>query len=215
MLLNAVQSRLSSAVTSAFSAVLLTFMAVGCGLSPESDDSRDPLSNPEFLTPVAEAEDAGVGVYWLGTQFQAGSLSFKVAGAAEFIDRPEGAGLEISYSADIGRGNVAFDVESYSAQRGGATPPLGGAEVTRERALAVSGATSEDVRVGNWEGELLSLPSATRPVNQLVLFVDLGNTIVVGRPFSGGPGIPGEDLNPLIQADLLIEVMEQLRPYPE
>ena len=97
---------------------------------------------------------------------------------------------------------------SYSGQRGGAA-------VLRERALAVRGTTSQRVRVGNWDGELLSLPSGTRPVNQLVLIVDLGNTIVVGRAFSGGPGIPGEDANPLIQADLLIDLMAQVRPYPQ
>ena len=99
-------------------------------------------------------------------------------------------------------------MESHSAL-------LGGAAVTRERALAVPGTTSQDVRVGNWDGELLSLPSGTRPVNQLWLFVDLGDTIVVGQARSGGPGIPGEDANPLIQADLLIDLMAQLRPYPE
>ena len=108
----------------------------------------------------------------------------------------------------LGRGHVAFNVESYSAQRGEAA-------VLRERALAVRGATSQDVRVGNWDGELLSLPSGTRPVNHLWLFVDLGDTIVVGQAGSGGPGIPGEDANPLIQADLLIDLMTQLRPYPE
>ena len=80
-------------------------MAVGCIPLPESNKSRDPLSNPKFLTPVAQAEEAGVKLYWLGEQFQAGSLSFGVAGAAEFIDEQYGGpGLEISYSADIGGG---------------------------------------------------------------------------------------------------------------
>ena len=147
-------------------------------------------------------------LYWLGEQFEAGSLSFRVTAANEFIDRREGPGLEITYIADIGGGHVTFDVESYSG-------PRGGAAVLRERALAVRGTTSQRVRVGNWDAELLSLPSGTRPVNQLWLFVDLGDTIVVAQAGSGGPGIPGEDANPLIQADLLIDLMTQLRPYPE
>ena len=210
MLQKPAQPRLSHAAISALSALFLTFIAVGCIASApaESDEPRDPFSNPKFLTPVAQAEDADVELYWLGEQFQAGFFSFRVGGANAFIDRPEGPGLKFSYSADIGRGFVSFDVEAFSAQPGGAA-------VTRERALAVRGATSQDVRVGNWDGELLSLPSGTRPVNQLWLFVDLGNTIVFGRAFSGGPGIPGEDANPLIQADLLIDLMEQVRPYPE
>ena len=213
--MNGVRPRLSYAATAALSALLLTFMAVGCIPLPESNKSRDPLSNPKFLIPIAEAQEAGVKVYWLGEQFQAGSLTFRVGGANEFIDRSEGPGLEFSYSGDTGRGHVSFRLESYSAQGVGTTPPLGGAAVLRERALAARGTTLQSVRVGNWDGDLFSIPSATRPVNHLWLFVDLGDTIVVGQAGSGGPGIPGEDANPLIQADLLIDLMAQLRPYPE
>ena len=184
-------------------------MAVGCIPLAKSDQPpRDPLSNPKFLTPVAQAEDAGVRLYWLGEQFEAGSLSFGVSSATEFIDLREGPGLEISYIADVEGGHVGFDVESYSGRQGGAA-------IIRERALAARGTTSRDVRVGNWSGELFSIPAGTRPVNNLWLFVDLGDTIVVGQAGSGGPGIPGDDPNPLIQADLLIDLMAQLRPYPE
>ena len=207
MLVKAVQPRLSSAVTPALSALLLTFMAAGCGLLPESEPT-DPLSNPKFLTPVAEAEEAGVKLYWLGRQFKAGSLSFGVSSATEFIVLRDGPGLEISYIADVEGGHVGFDVESYSGRQGGAA-------VIRERALSVRGTTSQRVRIGNWSGELFSIPSGTRPVNNLWLFVDLGDTIVVGQAGSGGPGIPGEDANPLIEADLLIDLMAQIRPYPQ
>ena len=209
MPMKAMRPRLAHAVTSALPALFLIVMAVGCIPLAESDESRDPRGYSEFLTPVAEAEDAGVRLYWLGEQFEVGSIPFRLAGASEFVEEQYGGpGVIFAYSGDTGGGHVAFTVGSYSAQRGGAA-------VLRERVLAVQGATSQRVRVGNWEGELLSLPAGTRPVNQLVLIVDIGNTIVVGRAFSGGTGIPGEDANPLIQADLLIEVMEQLRPYAE
>lgn len=60
------------------------------------------------------------------------------------------------------------------------------------------------------------LPAGTRPVNALWLFIDIGDTVVLAQVASGGPGILGEDANPLLDTDLLIEVMvEHLRPYPE
>ena len=101
----AVRLRLSHAVTSALTALLLTFTAVGCIPLAESDESRDPRGYPEFLTPVAEAEDASVKLYWLGEQFQAGSIPFRLAGATEFVEEQYGGpGIIFAYSGDIGGG---------------------------------------------------------------------------------------------------------------
>ena len=196
----------SAAVCFLLSAAMVAFGCVGAGTNLASD----PLEQPEFLTPVAEAQAAGVTVYWLGEEFQAGSLLFEITAGSELISRTgNGPGLELTYSAELERGSITFDVESYSRQSG---EP----EAWREAASQVRGATSQDVRVGNWDGELLFLPLGTRPVNQLWLFLEVGPTVVIAQAPSGGPGIPGEDSNPLIQADLLIEVMEEhLRPYPE
>ena len=44
----------------------------------------------------------------------------------------------------------------------------------------------------------------------------MGDTMVVASAASGGPAKPGgPDLNPLIDPDELLRVMEQLRLYPE
>jgi hypothetical protein len=199
----------SHRAVTAFLNLCLGMVAFGCGLSGLTE-SEGPLNRPELLTPVAVAQEAGVTLYWLGEQFEVGSLLFQIAGGAELINRSgNGPGLEFEYSAAFKEGSVGLNLGVFSEQSGEA-------DALREAVLEVTHASFRDARVGSWEGELHFLPAGTRPVNQLLLFVDVGETIILGRALSGSSGIPGEDSNPLIQADLLIEVMaEHLRPYPE
>jgi hypothetical protein len=77
--------------------------------------------------------------------------------------------------------------------------------------------TRRTVSVGGREGELLFLPLGTRPLNILRLVLDLGDVVVVAQTHAGGPVYPGgPDYTPFINnPDLLIQVMEDLRPYPE
>ncbi len=73
-----------------------------------------------------------------------------------------------------------------------------------------------EVQVGPWEGSLWSLTSTPRPVNAVVLFVTIDGMVVEAVANAGTSGVPGDDWNPLIDEDLLIEVVaEHLRPYPE
>ena len=168
------------------------------------------MRRPEFLTPVAEAQRRGVTVYWLGEEFPVGPLLFHINGSVELIDRLGGdPGLEFGYSAPVGEGSVPLDLESYLAQ----SPE---AEAVRRRALAVPGSRTEPVRVGPSGGELFFLPAGDRPVNALWVFLDLDDVLVVAQAGAGSSGIAGTDVNPLIEADLLISVLAQhLRPYPE
>ncbi len=68
-----------------------------------------------------------------------------------------------------------------------------------------------------WRGEAYVLPGGPRPVNALWLFVEVDDeTLVVVQASATSTGVPGTDSSPLIQEDLLIEVVEEhLRPYPE
>jgi len=53
-------------------------------------------------------------------------------------------------------------------------------------------------------------------VNQYWLFVDVGATVAIVKVPSGGPGIPGQDSNPLLDPELLFQVVaDNLRPYPD
>jgi hypothetical protein len=188
---------------------LAMLAAVACGptRAERIEELSDPLRNPDFLTPVAEAEDAGVTVYWMGAEFQAGDLLFKLSPVADLS--PNGTGLAMDYAANTTQGAAAAFLRVYA--KGSSGP-----REWRRRALAVPGASTEGVGVGAWEGELFLLPGAPRPVNHLLLFVDLGDTVAVVQAASGETGVPGTDPNPLIDRDLLIQVVaEHLRPYPE
>jgi len=77
--------------------------------------------------------------------------------------------------------------------------------------------TRRTVSVGTREAELVSLPLGTREVNQLWLILDMEDAVAVAVAGSGGPVYPGgPDYNPFINnPDLLVQVMEDLRPYPQ
>lgn len=190
--------------------VLCTLLMASCLSAASEGNSSDPLKSPTFLTPVAEAGRSGVTAHWMGEEFQAGSVSFKLnAVARSFPKGDEYPGLQVRYGGDVGIGTVIFDVETFTKQGEGA-------EVSRETVAAVPGATSQHVVVGLWEAELFLVPGPVRSINKVILFVELGDMIIVGRAHSGTSSTSGEELNPLIDSDLLIEVVaEHLRPYPE
>ena len=192
---------------------ILISVCVACG-EPRSagQNPQESLEQPEFLTPVAEAQQAGVTVYWLGEEFGAGPLSFRINGVTEELTglTDETSGVDISYSARLEEGTTRVEIETHIS-------PSPSIEQVRAQALGVRGAESHPVRVGMWRGEAYVLPGGARPVNALWLFVEVDEeTVVVIQGEAGSTGVPGTDVSPTIQEDLLIEVVEEhLRPYPE
>lgn len=182
---------------------------LGCGFA-RSNEPQEPMDQPEFLTPVAEAQAAGVKLYWLGDAFKAGSLVYEINAGSDVISRTHipPPGGQLAYWAHLEKGTTGMNVQSY-------VKGSHEADAVREAAAGVPGFSYRRVQVGPWKGQLYTLPGGSRPVNQLWLFVDVGDSIVVGQASSGTSGIPGEDVDPLIQSDVLIFVMEQLRPYPQ
>ena len=187
--------------------VVLSPWQTGCG----TDEKTGSDMAPAFLTPVAAAEEAGLTIYWLGASFEAGGVLFTTR-EAKF---PEGiAGLPV-------QGLLA----RYSSQ----PEPAGFLDLNllsksdwdqvKEKVMnpPLLGVTRRTVSVGGREGELLFLPLGTRPLNILRLVLDIGDVVVVAQTHAGGPVYPdGPDYNPFINnPDLLIQVMEDLRPYPE
>ena len=77
--------------------------------------------------------------------------------------------------------------------------------------------TRQTVTVGGTGAELLSIPSLpSRPVNCLRLIVVLDPVVVVVEANSGGQSPGGGDYNLFINnPDLLVQVMQNLRPYPQ
>jgi len=186
-----------------------------CGAKDGVENGVD--LQPEFLTPVAAAQQASVGLRWLGKDLHIEGMHFSV-GAAKF---PEGflgvplKGVEIYYLQEPQQSGTSFELNVF--------PPSEWAKVRQKvQELRISGeprpATRRSVKVGTQDAELLLLPLGTREINHLWLIVELEDAVVVARAHSGGPRYPGgPDYNPFINnPDLLVQVIdENLRPYPE
>jgi len=89
----------------------------------------------------------------------------------------------------------------------------------KERAInaRTPGTSQRTVSVAGRDGDLFLQAAGARPLNALWLIVDLDDVVLVAHTNSGGAVYPGgPDYNPFINnPDLLIQVMEDLRPYPE
>ena len=159
------------------------------------------IEQPEFLTPIAEAQKEGLVPYWLGEEFTVGENSFIIDAETGF-----NTSLVLSYAARLGIGGTLI------LQTFGETSTVD--DALRGQAEGEPGGSSERVTVGSWEGGLYTLPAGNRPVNQLMLFLDVDGTAVLAVANAGDSGVPGEDPNPLIDSAVLIDTLTQLRPYP-
>lgn len=173
-----------------------------------------------FLRDAKAMQEMGLPVYWLGTEFSAGDLTFRGPSGVEFGGEIEGGGIYMEYGASLEGKNeplgsvTMMDVTVYGSdawsrvENNVRNPRIPG----ESRPVA-----HRTVNVKGREADLLSLPLDTRPVNQLWLIVDMGDAVVVASTPSGGAvQAGGPDSNPFIDdPDLLVQVMEDLRPYPE
>jgi hypothetical protein len=187
----------------------------GCGAKSAEQSGAD--LQPEFLTSVAAAEEAGLMVHWLGDAFDVEGMRFR-SGSAKFPEGILGVGLEgieIYYLMDPSEGGTSLGLQVF--------PRSEWVKVEQKvRNLTIPGepqpVTRRTVDVQSRKAELLSLPLGTREVNQLWLILELDDTVVVAQAHSGGPIYAGgPDYNPFINnPDLLVQVIdENLRPYPE
>jgi hypothetical protein len=184
-------------------AIAAAVACIGCG----SDDDSEGGLDKYFLRDVATVRAMGLPVYWLGTEFTVDGFVFRGPYGAEFGAEVEG-GIHMSYRL-VG-GNSTLDLTVYSRD---AWVRAEG----RVRDPGLPGVTRRTVTVGDRKAELISVPLGTRPVNTLWLVLDLGDVVVLATAGAGGAVYPGgPDYNPFINTpDLLIQVMEDLRPYPE
>ena len=191
-------------------------LCFGCG--GNGDSHTDTNLDRYFLRDAATVEAMGLPVYWLGHEFSAADLVFRGPYASEFGAEVQGGGINVDYFAPLQKDAKLFEgpdttlkVTTYSrdawslVESSTMNPP-------------VSGVTRRAVTVGDKAGTLLYLPSPPdRPLNILQLVVDLGEVVVVGTADAGGPMTPGgPDYSPFINnPDLLVQVMQELRPYPQ
>lgn len=191
-------------------ALLLTGPAACKVGSSDGDQSYDAIRQREVQKVIGQAQDAGTNIYWLGDEFRVGSFDFTPWEADLWDAESPTPGLHLVYGADLNGSSIPLDMESYML----------GSERAREAAdllLAYNrGAAREPVTVGSWSGEVVSVPSPGRPVNGLVLIFDVADATVVVRGSALSTGVPGEDVSPFIEEDILIQVVaDNLQAYPE
>jgi len=161
-----------------------------------------------FLRDVATAQAQGVPVYWLGREFTVDGLVFRGPHVAGFGAEVEGGGVDMSYLLEGGNSRLELTIYGRDAW----------ARVEdRMMNPSLRGVTRKTVTVGGREGVLFLLPLGSRPLNVLRCVLDLRDIVVVATAHAGGAVYPGgPDYNPFINnPDLLVQVMQDLRPYPE
>ena len=192
---------------------LVALLAAGaaCGNSDSDNTGGTSHLNPALLSAVDQARELGISPYWLGSHFRAGASSFSVTAAARVFNEESDPHLYVQYAAATEDGLVDLRIVSYP--KGAWT-----AQELAERSAARANPEHilETAEVGPWAGILSTFSTPSRPVTNLQLFVDVRDVVVIAQAGSGINGIPGSDPNPLIDAELLIEVVaEHLRPYPQ
>lgn len=201
-----------------FTLLALSLMLVVV-LSAVSRGIQGPSNNTDkefygyFLRDAKTMQDMGLPVYWLGREFTAppGGQTYRGPHGARFGGEVEGGGIYMEYTA--GATDPGLEITIYSPDAW---------KLVKDRILDPRPVSSEGevtrrtVTVMGQEAELLSIPAASRPVNAISLILELDPVVVVAVAGSGGQGPDGTDYNLFINnPDLLVQVMQDLRPYPE
>jgi hypothetical protein len=190
--------------------ILSAAILVGC-----DDGQPDEGLDKYFLRDAAAMEGMGLPVYWLGREFDAGGLAFQGPYGVGFGGEVEGGGIFMQYISWLdgtpGEGtNTSVEMTEYSR---------GAWDLVKDRMMnsSASGITRRAVSVQSKEAVMILQAAGARPLNEIWLILDRGDITVVASANSGGPVSPGgPDFSPFINnPDLLIQVLEDLRPYPE
>jgi len=189
---------------------LIAVAPVALSISCDPNDDSEPGLDKYFLRDVTAMQELGLPVYWLGTEFTVDDHVFRGPYVSEFGAEVEGGGIQMDYVTAIDGANIGPVLTVYSR---------GAWDLVKDGVNAeVPGVTHRVIRVGDRDGEMILQADATRPLNAISLVLDLGDVVVVARTNSviGATPWAGSDMNPIIDnPDLLIRVMEDLRPYPE
>ncbi len=187
-------------------AVVVSGLTAGCIVDRTVD-----LDRTRYMTPVAEAQAAGVAAYWLGPSFQAGGneYSYIQARYPEGIAGVQVQGLQMSYfSGD--REDWVLDIKTISLSEWALVE-----DAVRHPIQAKP--DRSEIRVAGLDAELLTYSNAvTRPINGYQLILETAQSAVVVLVPSVGSATPGrKDRNPLIDLPTFLTVMENLQPYSQ
>jgi hypothetical protein len=197
-------------VTVPLFALIAVAAAALCTSCDPNDDSEAHLDK-YFLRDVAAMQAMGLPVYWLGTEFTVDGHVFRGPYVSEFGAEVEEGGMQMDYVAAIDGANIGPTLTIYSRAAW---------ELAKDRVTnpTTPGASRRTVSVLGKDAQMFLTPGGARPLNAMWLVVDLDEVVAVARTNSvvGATPSAGSDLNPFINnPDLLVQVMQGLRPYPE
>ena len=192
---------------------LITLVAVVACVWRGDDDESDQEFYGYFLRDAKAMEEMGLPVYWLGREFTAtlGGITFRGPYGSGFAGEVEGGGIFMLYvpeGLDPGLEITVYSPDAWELVKD---------RILNPRLMSNEGeVTRRTVTVKGRQAELISVPQFTRPVGQLRLILDLDEVVVVAVARSGGQGPDGTDYSLFVNnPDLLVQVMQDLRPYPE
>ena len=201
-------------------AALAATTAISCvGLGHNDDDER---FYGYFLRDAEAMQDMGLPVYWLGREFNAGALTFQGPYGLEFGGEVEGGGIFMRYiswldgTPGVGT-NIGLEITVYSPDAW----ELAKSRILNPRLLPAEGkVTRQRVTVKGRQAEFISIPGLpSRPVARLRLVIELDPVVVVGEAVSVlSSDVRGGTIELSIfikNPDLFVQVMQDLRPYPE
>jgi hypothetical protein len=198
---------------------LIAVVAVVFYINRGGGDDQDEFYG-YFLRDAKAMQEMGLPVYWLGRAFTAtpGGLIFQGPYGLEFGGEVEGGGIFMRYvswldGTPFEGTNIGLQITVYSPDAW----ELAKDRILNPRLLSNEGeATRRAVIVKGRQAELISVPSNYRPVNVLSLILDLDTVVVVGEAHSVLSADGDSELNIFIKnPDLLMQVLHDLRPYPE
>jgi hypothetical protein len=181
---------------------------VSCFNLGESDDER---FFGFFQRDAKVMQDMRLPVYWLGREFTAGGVTYRGPYAPEFGGDVEDGRLWMGYEPTSG---TTLEIAVYSP----AAWQLARDRILNPQTLSTEGkVTRRTVTVKGRQAQMLAVPQVTRPVGYLRLVLDLDQVVVTTTASALGPVSPGgPDRTVFINnPDLLVQVMQDLRPYPE
>lgn len=163
-----------------------------------------------FKTVAARAPSQGWTAYWLGRDFTVEATTFTGPSVGDFDSQLTGGGATVTYDALPGEtqpGGGTLTLAEYSSSAWAKARVLQGPP---------AGVPVRDVPVAGAHGQLILLAAGTRPFDEARVYVQLGDTMVMAVASSGGSSTPGgPDINPLVDPDKLLSVLQHLRPYPQ
>ena len=187
----------SSALATLLIFILGAVLWGSCGALADGDESK---------AAVEAGRGAGLEPYWLGEGFVANDKEAR-DGETKFHG-PEHPQVVIHYFLEHGA-NGRVEVRTYFEAQGGW-------ELILDGARTLPGTSVVEADVGSWSGQLWIVPLGNRPFNTVIYVLHINGMVVLATSKAASTGVPGTDVNPLIDAELWGQVLaEHLQPYPE